>query len=191
VADGAPGTHPIVLVRHGATEWSANGRHTSHTDLPLTAAGVAQAEALRDKLRAWDFALVLTSPMQRARDTARLAGFPDPVVDDDLHELDYGDDEGRTTADIRTTRPGWTVWDGCEGGETLEAAGARADRLLGRADAATGPVLCFGHGHDLRIVTARWLGQPPDRGCLYVLETATVTVLDHEREQRVLRCLNA
>jgi probable phosphoglycerate mutase len=166
----------VVLVRHGATEWSENGRHTSHTDLPLTQRGVDESVALGTRLQAWDFALVLTSPMQRARETARFAGFGDRAeVDDDLRELDYGADEGRTTAEIREEKPGWTVWDGSTGGESLHDAGGRADRVIERA---------------LRILIARWLGLPADRGRLFALATATVSVLGYEREQRVLQRFN-
>jgi broad specificity phosphatase PhoE len=182
----------VVLVRHGATEWSENGRHTSHTDLPLTEQGIAQAKTLPGRLAAWDFALVLTSPMQRARETARLAGFGDrAVVDDDLCELDYGADEGRTTAEIREQQPGWTVWEGSASGESLHHAGERADRVIAGAGAVEGAVLVFGHGHALRILIARWLGLPADRGRLFALATATVSVLGYEREQRVLERFNA
>ena len=191
VCDGTAVADEVVLVRHGATEWSANGRHTSHTDLPLTEQGIAEAQTLAKRLEEWDFALVLTSPMQRARETARLAGFGDRAqVDDDLCELDYGDDEGLTTKEIRVERPGWTVWDGSRGGESIESAGDRADRVIARAGAVDGSVLLFGHGHELRILVARWLGLPADRGRLFALATATLSVLCYEREQRVLQRFN-
>lgn len=180
--------HEIVLVRHGATEWSANGRHTGRTDLPLTADGRAEAEQLRGRLGGWQFALVLVSPFQRARETAELCGLGDrAAVDDDLHELDYGDYEGRTTADIRKERPGWTVWNGaCPNGETLEGAGGRADRVIARTAAADGPVALFSHGHFLRILTARWLGLLAVDGSLFALQTGTLCVLSYERENRVI-----
>ena len=182
----------IVLVRHGATEWSESLRHTSRTDLPLTEEGRNEAKKLPARLREWDFALVLTSPRQRARETAQLAGLGEHAqVDDNLCELDYGDDEGRTTAEIREERPGWTVWDGSRNGESLEAAGARADRVIERVLAAGGPVALFGHGHELRILVARWLELPAVGGRYFTLATATVTVLGYEREQRVLSRLNA
>lgn len=182
----------IVVVRHGATEWSVNGRHTGRTDLPLTEDGRKEAEGLRDRLGHWDFALVLTSPMQRARETARLAGLGEEAqVDDDLTEYDYGEYEGRTTADVRTERPGWSVWDGCPNGETPDTVGARVDRVIARAAAAGGPVLLFGHGHSLRILVARWVGLPAVGGRLLTLATGTISVLGYEREQRVIERLNA
>lgn len=185
--------HEIVLVRHGATEWSVNGRHTGRTDLPLTVEGRAEAQRLRERLAVWKFALVLVSPRRRARETAQLCGFEDrAVIDDDLQELDYGDYEGRTTADIRSEREGWTVWThGCPNGETLQDAGLRADRALARAAAAAGPVAIFSHGHFLRVLTARWLGLPAVDGRLFVLRTGTLSVLSYEREQRVIDRWNA
>ena len=181
----------IVVIRHGETEWSASGRHTSRTDVPLTAAGRAEAEGLRERLAGWDFALVLTSPMRRARDTARLCGLGDvAVVSDDLVEYDYGESEGRSTEEIRRDRPGWTVWAGCPGGETVEEVGARVDRVLGRAAAVEGPVAIFGHGHSLRVLIARWLELAPVEGRRFALGTAGLAVLGHEREIRVLRRLD-
>lgn len=182
----------IVVVRHGATEWSESLRHTSRTDLPLTEDGRNEAKKLPERLREWDFTLVLTSPRQRAQETARLAGLGEQAqVDDNLCELDYGDDEGRTTAEIREERPGWTVWDGSKNGETLDHAGERADHVIERAVAAGGAVALFGHGHELRILIARWLGLPAVGGRYFTLATATVTVLGYEREQHVLTRLNA
>jgi broad specificity phosphatase PhoE len=177
----------VWLVRHGATEWSEAGRHTSTTDLPLTPAGEVAARAVAAKLRGHDFALVLTSPLLRARRTAELAGFASAEVDEDLREWDYGDYEGLTTDEIRETVPGWTVFsDPCPGGETSEQVGRRLDRVVARCRGAEGDSLLFGHGHGLRVLTARWLALPVADGGLFVLETATVSVLGHERESPAL-----
>ena len=182
----------LVVIRHGETEWSSRGRHTSRTDIELTDHGRAQATALTPRLAAWTFALVLTSPRRRARETAALAGLGDQAqVDDDLRELDYGEDEGRTTPEIRAERPGWTVWDGCVDGESIAAAGARADQLLARLAAVDGVVALFGHAHFSRILTARWLELPPDGGRRFELATATLNVLGYECESTVLQRWNA
>jgi probable phosphoglycerate mutase len=174
----------VVLVRHGETEWSAAGRHTGRTDVPLTEEGRRQAKALGACLSEWRFALVLTSPLQRAAETCRLSGFGDaPQARDDLREWDYGDYEGRTTAEIRSERPGWILWrDGVPNGETLEQVGLRADRVIEEVRAVDGDVALFAHGHILRVLTARWLDLPPDRGRNFVLNTATLSVLGYERE---------
>jgi probable phosphoglycerate mutase len=189
--------HPIGpagslwLVRHGETEWSAAGRHTSTTDLDLTPTGEAAATRLRERLAGRRFARVLTSPRLRARRTAELAGFPDAEVVDDLVEWDYGDDEGLTTAEIRAERPGWTVWaDGPRGGETAEDVRRRADRLVALARAADGPVLAFSHGHFCRALGARWLGLDVAAGAYLRLSTASVSVLAWEREAPVLQHWN-
>lgn len=178
----------IVLVRHGETEWSATGKHTSHTDVPLTDAGRDAARNLGERLRPYDFALVLTSPLQRARATAELAGFGDRTQPDpDLVEWDYGEDEGRTTAEIRVERPGWSVWDGgSPGGEPVDAVGERADRVLRRAQQAGGDVALFAHGHFLRILGARWIEQPPVFGARLALSTAAICELGFERERKVI-----
>jgi broad specificity phosphatase PhoE len=178
----------VMLVRHGETEWSRSGQHTSRTDLPLLADGVTDAEALGRRLAGRSFALVLASPMARARETARLAGLGDSVeITDDLHELGYGEYEGRTTADIRIERPGWDIWaDGSPGGESLADAGARADRVIARIEAAGGDVSVFGHGHMLRILGARWLGLPPHAGSGLALSTGSLCILGYERERRVI-----
>jgi broad specificity phosphatase PhoE len=181
----------LWLVRHGATEWSGAGRHTGRTDVPLTADGEEQARALGKLLDGHEFALVLSSPMQRALETCRIAGYSDrAVADDDLREWDYGDYEGRTTADIRTERPGWVVWDGVPDGETVDQVGARVERVIERAASAGGDVVAFAHGHCLRILAARWLALPAVDGRLLALDTATLSVLGHEREQRVIRRWN-
>jgi probable phosphoglycerate mutase len=178
----------VFLVRHGETEWSRSGQHTSSTDLPLLAAGESDAEAIGRRLRAHDLALVMTSPMMRARETARLAGLGDLVeVTEELHELGYGEYEGRTTPDIRRERPGWSIWtDGAPGGEPLAEAAARADRVIERVLTAGGDVALFAHGHILRIVGARWLGLPPEAAAGLALSTASLCTLGFERERRVI-----
>jgi probable phosphoglycerate mutase len=182
----------VILVRHGETEWSAALRHTGRTDVPLTEEGRRQASALAECLRPWTFVAVLASPLSRAVETGRLAGFGDRLeTTEDLLEWDYGAYEGRTTADIREERPGWYLWrDGVVGGETVEHVGERADRVIERVRGIIGDVALFGHGHILRVVTARWLGLPPDRGRSFGLDTATVSVLGYEREEPVIRRWN-
>ncbi len=176
----------LWLVRHGETEWSRSGKHTSPTDLPLTDRGEEVARSLRDRLSQVEFDLVLTSPRQRARRTAELAGFPDPVADEDLVEWTYGDYEGVTTEEIRESVPGWTVWSHpSPGGETPDQVSARLDRVLARAQEHD-RVLAFGHGHALRALVVRWIGRPVDEGRLFALDTATVSVLGHERETPVV-----
>ena len=173
----------LFLVRHGETEWSRSGRHTSVTDLPLTPDGERVATGLKQRLAGEKFDLVLTSPRQRARRTAELAGYPDAEVDDDLVEWDYGDYEGVTTAEIRETVPGWTVWTHpTPGGETAQQVSTRLDRVVERAQNAGARVLVFGHGHSLRALTARWIEQPVDEGRFFKLDTATVSTLGYERD---------
>lgn len=178
----------VLLVRHGETEWSLSGRHTSRTDVPLLDAGLPRAEALRWRLAGRDFALILTSPMTRARATARLAGLDGAAaVTDDLHELFYGSYEGLTTPQIRAERPGWDLWrDGSPGGEPLADASARADRVIARAERAGGDVALFAHGHILRILGARWLGLAPEVAASLALSTAALCDLGYERERRVI-----
>jgi broad specificity phosphatase PhoE len=178
----------IVLVRHGETEWSATGRHTSRTDVPLTEQGGRQAEALGRCLMDWRFARVLTSPLQRAFETCRLAGLGEVAeVRPDLTEWDYGEYEGRTTREIRTEKPGWTLWsDGAPGGDPADQVGARADRILAEARRVGGDVALFSHGHLLRVIAARWIGLPPDAGRSFALDTATLSVLGYERETPVI-----
>ena len=183
----------IYVVRHGETEWSRSGRHTGRTDIPLTPLGREQALDLGRRVADHPFALVLTSPLSRAAETARLAGFPDAEVVDDLREWDYGEFEGRTTADIRRQLPGWTIWNGpWRGGETARIVGARADRVIGRCldPAVEGDALLFAHGHILRVLTARWLGLPARRGAHFVLGTATIGILGWERSNRVIETWN-
>lgn len=184
----------ILLIRHGQTEWSANGRHTSVTDLPLLPEGEHQGRGLRPMLAALGpFAAVLSSPRQRALRTAELAGLPVTAVDPDLAEWAYGEYEGLTTAQILDRDPGWDLWrDGCPGGESPREVGARLDRVLKRADQflADGDVVLVAHGHSLRVATARWLDQPPAAGAFYALDTATISTLGLEHGRRVLRAWN-
>ena len=183
----------VVLVRHGATEWSASGRHTGRTDIPLDDEGRARAKALGERLRHYEFSLVLTSPLVRARDTCALAGLGDRAeVEPDLVEWDYGEYEGKTTREIRATRPGWTVFEGgVVNGETVEEVGARADRVIARLERVDGTVALFSHGHMLRILAARWLGLPAVDGRLLALDPATLSVLGYEHETRVVQRWNA
>jgi broad specificity phosphatase PhoE len=178
----------VLLVRHGETEWSASGRHTSRTDVPLTEAGRRDAARLREALTGYDLELVLVSPRARARDTAELIGLADrAVVDEDLVELGYGDYEGLTTPEIRVERPGWSVWDDdTPGGEPLADAAARADRVIERALSVGGDVAVFAHGHILRILGSRWIGLPPQAGGSLALSTAALCRLGFERERRVI-----
>jgi broad specificity phosphatase PhoE len=178
----------LVLVRHGETEWSASGKHTSITDVPLLESGRRDAERLGERLRSRSFALVLTSPRTRARETCALAGLSHAArVDDDLAEWAYGEYEGLTTPEIRVGRPGWSVWrDGAPGGETAEHVGARADRVIERALAAGGEVALFAHGHLLRVLAARWIGLPPTVGGNLALSTGAMCVLGFERERRAI-----
>jgi probable phosphoglycerate mutase len=182
----------IVAVRHGATEWTTTGRHTSRTDLGLTDEGRRQAVSISQRLQTWSFVLVLTSPMRRAYDTCRLAGMGNGVeVDENLREWDYGEYEGRTTAEIRDHRPGWTLFQhGVPGGETVDQVGRRADAVIQRCIASDGTVALFAHGHFLRVLAARWLGLPADHGRLFVLDVATVSVLGHDLETRAVRSWN-
>ena len=182
----------LFLVRHGATEWSVDGKHTSITDLPLLPEGEQQARSLAPTLASHAFVQVLTSPRLRARRTAELAGFADPQVDDDLAEWDYGDYEGITTPEIRETVPGWTIWDGAvPNGESAADVAARLDRVVERARSADGDTLVFAHGHSLRVLTARWLGLDVADGRLFDLHTATLSILGDDRGQPVVELWNA
>jgi len=184
----ADSPHPrVAIVRHGETEWSRAWRHTGRTDLPLTAQGRARAEHMRVRLAGRQFALVLTSPLQRARVTAELAGFPHAEVCEDLLEWDYGDDEGRTSTEIREERPGWLIWaDGPKNGETIDQVADRADRVIQRILHAGGDTLIFSHGHLLRILSARWIDAPPQVGQRLNLATAAFSILAWEHDYRVI-----
>lgn len=177
----------LWLVRHGETEWSRAGRHTSTTDLPLTELGERVALGLGERLAGHSFARVLTSPRLRARRTAELAGFPEAEVDADLVEWAYGDLEGMTTAEIRERVPHWTVWTHpVPGGETAPQVQERLTRVVAGARASGGDVLVFGHGHALRALAACWLGLDVSAGRWLRLDTATVSVLGYERDSPVI-----
>jgi probable phosphoglycerate mutase len=184
----------IYLARHGETEWSLSGQHTGVTDIPLTERGERNARSLGERLKGTSFVKVLTSPLQRARRTCELAGFGDRVeIDNDLVEWNYGEYEGKRTADIRKERPDWYLFrDGCPGGESPDAVGQRADRVLERLRAASGDVLVFSHGHILRVLGARWLGLPAADARLLLLTTASLSVLGYEHNlgEPVLRLWN-
>jgi len=182
----------LWLIRHGETEWSRSGAHTGRTDLPLLASGREEAKAIGRYLDGRKFALVLTSPLDRARETCALAGYGDAAQPDpDLVEWDYGDYEGRTTAQIREQVPQWSLWDqGVQGGETIEQVAARAEAVLARAAQAGGDVALFAHGHILRILTACWLELPPRDARLFALGTASLSTLGHEHEIRVINRWN-
>jgi len=181
----------LWLIRHGETEWSLSGAHTSRTDLPLTAEGERRATKVAKVLSAQRFALVLSSPMKRALETARLAGCQ-PEITDDLREWDYGEYEGLKTSEIHKTAPDWTIWTMTpKGGETAGQVAARADKVIARANAAGGDVAIFGHGHMLRVLTARWLGLDPEAGRFFALGTASISILGYEHETRVIRVWNS
>jgi broad specificity phosphatase PhoE len=180
----------VVLVRHGETEWSRELKHTGRTDVPLTEEGERQARRVGEALRGREFALVLASPLGRALETARLAGF-EPELRDELMEWDYGDYEGWLTAEIREEVPGWTIWTHpVPNGETAEEVGGRVDRVLEEIRAVQGDVLVFAHGHVLRVLAARWLELPPIEGRLFALDPATLSTAGYEREQPVVQRWN-
>jgi probable phosphoglycerate mutase len=176
-------TQQVYLVRHGETEWSLSGKHTGTTDIPLTENGRRVAKLLQPVLAKETFALVLTSPLQRARETCALAGFGDRAeIDDDLMEWNYGEYEGLTPKQIDAQARGWMIFrDGCPGGESPEQIGARVDRLIGRVRALEGFVALFAHGHIFRVFAARWLGLPPSAGGHFLLDTATLNILGYYR----------
>jgi probable phosphoglycerate mutase len=183
----------IVLIRHGETEWSRDGRHTGRTDIPLTDTGRRQAELVGEWLAGRTFARVLTSPLGRALETCRLACLGDRAEPrEELLEWDYGEYEGVTTAQIRERRPDWYLWrDGCPGGESAADVGRRVDGLVAELREADGDAAVFSHGHVLRVLTARWLELDPEKGALFALATATLSVLGWERETAVIRVWNA
>ena len=177
----------LWLIRHGETEWSRSGCHTGLTDIPLTAAGRESAAALGRYLEGHVFDLVLTSPLERARETCRLAGYETAAIDPDLREWDYGDYEGRTTTGIQAERPEWSLWTaGVPNGETAAQVAARAERAIARALPVAGDVAFFAHGHFLRVLAACWLGLPPEAGRFFALGTAAVCTLGYERETPVV-----
>ncbi len=184
----------VFLVRHGETEWSLSGRHTGLSDLPLTERGESHARRLAERLRGERFEQVLVSPLRRAVRTCELAGFAAAgQTDPDLLEWNYGEYEGRRTADIRAERPGWRLFrDGCPGGESPLAVGTRADRVIARVRACEGNTLLVSSGHILRVLAARWLGLAPAEGSLFLLTTASVSALgyEHDRSEPVVRLWN-
>ena len=182
----------LWLVRHGTTEWTVTGQHTGRTDIPLTPEGEERALALAPRLAGHEFAAVYSSPLQRARRTAELAGFPDAVPDERLLEVDYGEYEGRTSAEIAKERPAWSLWrDGAPGGESVRQAGVRADALLADLEAVGGDVLLFGHGHFSRILAARAVGLAAADGRLLMLDPASVSVISREHGERAIQRWNS
>jgi probable phosphoglycerate mutase len=172
----------VYLARHGETAWSLSGQHTGRTDLPLTDRGEDNARKLRTRLEGITFTEVLVSPLQRARRTCELAGFAAvAAVFPDLVEWDYGDYEGRLTSEIRRERPGWYLFrDGCPGGESVAAVGARADRVIARLRSDGGHILAFGHGHFSRVLAARWMGLSPEDARHLLLSTASLSIVGYE-----------
>ncbi|MDX6457720.1 MAG: hypothetical protein QOH35_3899 [Acidobacteriaceae bacterium] len=190
----SPGTENLQLwlIRHGETEWSLSGAHTSRTDIPLTERGKERAAKIRNYLAQRKFSLVLASPLQRARETCRIAGYADVAkIEENLREWDYGIFEGRTTADIRKDQPDWSIWDSpVPEGEPVEHVAARAQKVIDRALQAGGDVALFAHAHILRILAATWLGLEPRGGRLFALGTGSVSTLGYERETRVISTWN-
>jgi broad specificity phosphatase PhoE len=176
----------VYLARHGETTWSLSGQHTGRTDIPLTPRGEQNARQLGQRLQGQRFALALSSPLQRARRTCELAGFGGQMVlEPDLMEWDYGELEGKKTAEVLESHPGWFLFrDGCPGGESVAQIGARADRVVARLRSASGDVLVFAHGHILRILAARWLGLPPGTAQFFLLSTASLSILGYEHNDR-------
>ncbi len=172
----------VYLARHGETAWTISRQHTGRTDLPLTPRGEDNAWGLHDRLRGLVFDRVFVSPLRRARQTCLLAGFSEQAICvAELTEWDYGDYEGLTTAEIRSKRPRWSLFrDGCPGGESVAAVGARADRVIARLRSMPGHVLIFGHGHFFRVLAARWVGLPPGDASRFVLGTAALSILGYE-----------
>ena len=183
----------VYVIRHAETQWSLSGKHTGVSDIPLTEHGRQQARSLRQELITKNFQLVLTSPLQRARETCDLAGLAGRAeIDPDLMEWNYGDYEGLTSEQIHVDRPGWTIFDdgGGPGGETPEQVGVRVDRVIARVRALSGDAILFAHGHVLRVLAARWLGLAPGAGAHFLLDTATLSVLDFHGGVAALKCWN-
>lgn len=194
--EAGPAARPgprLWLVRHGETEWSRSGRHTGKTNLPLTESGINGAENLRRLLGGRSFAVVLSSPLLRAVETCRLAGYSkDAQIDPNLQEWDYGDYEGLITSEIQEHSPGWSIWrDGAPGGETIQDVATRAQSVINRVAHVNGDVLLFAHGHVLRILTTAWLTLPAETGRHLALDPASLSVLGYERETRVISHWNA
>jgi probable phosphoglycerate mutase len=182
----------VYLIRHGETQWSLSGQHTGVTDIPLTENGRNLAKLLEPVLAKESFALVLTSPLERARMTSELAGFGARAeIDRDLMEWNYGQYEGLTTTEIRSKRPGWMLFrDGCPGGESPDQIGARVDGLIARVRGAPGSVALFAHGHIFRVFAARWIGFPVSAGSHFLLDTGTLNVLGYYRETPAVKRWN-
>ena len=182
----------VFAIRHGETAWSLSGQHTGTTDIALTDNGRRLAERMRPALAKEAFALVLCSPMQRARETCALAGLGDKtVIDADLAEWNYGQYEGLTPKQIQERRPGWLIFrDGCPGGESPEQVGVRVDRVIERARAAQGDVALFAHGHVLRVLAARWIGQPAGSGQHFLLDTGTLCILGYYHDIPAVKVWN-
>jgi broad specificity phosphatase PhoE len=189
----ATGTARVFAIRHGETAWSLSGQHTGTTDIPLTDNGRRMATRLKPVLASETFELVLTSPLQRARETCELSGLGGTAaVDGDLIEWNYGKYEGLTAKQIHATAPGWLIFrDGCPGGETPAEVGARVDRVIVRARAVEGDVALFAHGHVLRVLVARWLGLDPGAGRLFLLDTGTLNILSFYRGLPAVKTWNA
>lgn len=183
----------VYLIRHGETEWSLNGRHTGITDIPLTENGRKMAKLLAPVLAKETFALVLTSPLERARNTCELAGLGERAeIDRDLMEWNYGEYEGLTPKQIRANRPGWIIFrDGCPGGESPEQIGLRVDRVIARVRAVAGHVALFAHGHAFRVFAARWIGLPVAAASHFLLNTATLNILGYYRDIPAVKRWNA
>jgi len=186
-------TQEVYLVRHGETEWSLSGQHTGITDIPLTENGRKVAKLLEPVLAKEDFALVLTSPLQRARETCELAGLSQGAeIDRDLMEWNYGEYEGLTPRQVHAKAPGWMIFrDGCPGGESPQQIGARVDRVIARVRALEGHVALFAHGHVFRVFAARWLGLPATAGRHFLLSTATLSILSYYRDIPAVKRWNA
>lgn len=183
----------IYVFRHGETEWSRTGRHTGQTDVPLTERGRRQAEQLRPIFAAIPFERILSSPLSRARETAEIASGGRPVqIRENLHEWDYGEYEGRTTEEIRRLVPGWTIWTHpCPGGETADQVAARADQAIAELAGCTGDCAIVAHGHFLRVLASRWVGEPPTFGRHFILETGTYSALGREHGNKAIAAWNA
>jgi broad specificity phosphatase PhoE len=183
----------VYLIRHGETEWSLSGQHTGTTDIPLTENGRRVATLLKPVLARETFMLILTSPLQRARETCELAGLgAGAKIDRDLMEWNYGEYEGLTSQQIHTKRPGWMVFtDGCPGGESPDQVGARVDRVIAKVRAVEGHVALFAHGHVLRALAARWLGLRAADGCHFLLDTATLNIMSYYRGIPAVKRWNA